>query len=222
MTNVLKCIIFDMDGTLVDSEKVYLTGYKKTFAKFNVAIADEKLQRFSGLSGEDELNTIDEYTNDRAISEQILTEMIAYAESEFAANRVELKSGAVSLLDYCKQLGLKVGLATSSYEEHARSMLKSLGIIHYFDFFVFGDEISIPKPDPMIFRTAARRSGHQRDECLVIEDSLAGVTAATKARLSVVQIADDIDPIHFANYNVDALSEIKPIIEALLPIAPSE
>ena len=217
MNRVLKCVIFDMDGTLVDSEKVYLTGYKTAFDKFNIAATESELKIFAGLSGADEMNEIDKFTNDRAVTEQLFNEMITYCFKEFAANRVELKPDAVALLDYCKESGLKIGLATSSHEENARSVLTQLNIIDYFDFFVFGDEVETPKPDPTIYRLAVLRSGFKRDDCLVIEDSLAGVTSATKARLAVVQIFDDVDPVYFANYNVDALKGIMPIIDKLVP-----
>lgn len=217
MNRVLKCVIFDMDGTLVDSEKVYLAGYKNAFDKFNVAATGSELKIFTGLSGDDELNEIDKFTNDRAITEQIFEHMITYCHNEFAANRVELKADAVQLLDYCRDRCLKIGLATSSHEKNARDILTNLNIIDYFDFFVFGDEVDTPKPDPTIYRMATLRSGFERDDCLVVEDSLAGVTSATKARLSVIQIFDDVDPIYFANYNVDTLKGIIPIIDKLIP-----
>ena len=138
-------------------------------------------------------------------------------DNEFASNEVELKSDAVSLLDYCKAHYLKIGLVTSSHEKGARSILTKLNLIDYFDFFVFGDEISFPKPDPAIYRMATLKSGLDREDCMVIEDSLTGVTSATKARLSVVQVFDEVDPVYFANYNVGELKGIMPIIDKLVP-----
>lgn len=216
MNKACKCIIFDMDGTLVDSEKVYLAGYKNAFEQFNVVATESDLKIFSGLSGDNELNEIDKFTNDRAITEQILEHMIIYSHHEFSANQVELKSDAIELLDFCKERCLKIGLATSSHEKHARDLLTKLNIIDYFDFFVFGDEIDTPKPDPAIYREAIVRSGFERDDCMVVEDSLAGVTSATKARLSVIQICDDVGPIYFANHNVDGLKKIIPIMDNLV------
>ena len=217
MTSVLKCVIFDMDGTLVDSEKVYLAGYKHAFDKFNVAATVSELKVFAGLSGDDEMSEIDKFTNDRAVTESVFNEMVNYFQNEYDEHQVELKADAIKLLDYCKECHLKIGLATSSYEQGARELLTKLNIIDYFDFFVFGDEIDTPKPDPEIYRVAIERSGCDRDDCLVIEDSLAGVTSATKARLPVIQIFGDVDPVHFANYNVDALKKIMPIIDKLIP-----
>ena len=206
-----------MDGTLVDSEKVYLSGFKRAFDKFNVVATESELKVFSGLSGGDELKELDKFTHNRAVTEQVFDHMITYCHQEFAANRVELKSDAVILLDYCREQGLKIGLATSTHEKDARSMLKKLDIIDYFDFFVFGDEVTTPKPDPTIYRMATVRSGFRRGECLVVEDSLAGVTSATKARLSVIQICDDIDPVQLADNHVKALKEVMPLIDKQLP-----
>lgn len=216
MRKSLKCIIFDMDGTLVDSEKVYLTGYKKAFEPFNIAATDLQLRIFSGLSGDDELNELDKFTNDRWVTEQIFKYMITYCHNEFAASRVKLKTGAVQLLNHCKKRSLKIGLATASHEKNARNLLTKLNIIDYFDFLVFGNEIDTPKPDPAIYREAIIRSGFDREHCLVVEDSLAGVISATKARLSVIHLCDDIEPIYFANYNIGTLSAITVLIDSLL------
>ena len=214
MKKELRCLIFDMDGTLVDSEKIYLSSYKRVFAEHNVAIADNELQQFSGLSDEDELRAIDAYTQDRALSEIVLSEMIEYAQIEFDRNRVVLKGGAIELLEYCQRQHLKLVLATSTRRQKAQKMLKTLGIFDYFDALIYGDEVSTPKPEPTIFLLALERSQMRREDCLVVEDSVAGVTAATRARMSVVQIIDDVDPVYFANYHVSNLLEIKKIIDA--------
>lgn len=216
MNDVLKCVIFDMDGTLVDSEKVYLSGYRHAFDRFNIAVTASQLKMFTGLSGADERYEIDKFTNDRTVTKQILAEVTAHYQREFAANRVVLKPDALALLNGCKLRHLKMGLATSTHTKSAREVLTQLALMDYFDFFVFGDEVDAPKPDPAIYRMAVERSGFERHDCLVIEDSLAGVTSATKARLAVVQVFDDVDPIYFANYNVDALKDVMPIIDKLM------
>jgi HAD superfamily hydrolase (TIGR01509 family) len=169
------------------------------------------------MSGEDEMLEIDKTTLSRECTDQVFKDMLDYAYCEFEKHNVELKAGAIELLDYCQDNHLQIGLATSTYETRARETLEKLGLLSYFDFLVFGDEVDIPKPDPMIYHLAVERSGIGHDNCLVVEDSLSGVLSARKAKLSVVQIFDDVDPVDLADYNVDALSGIMPIIDQLVP-----
>jgi len=205
-----------MDGTLVDSEKIYLAGFKHAFEQAGIRVDEANLKVFCGMSGEDELNEIDKFTNDREATNHVFETMITYCHREFSASRVELKANAERLLAHCKSQGLKIGLATSSYKDSATALLEKLGILDYFEFLVFGDEVSTPKPDPMIYHLAVHRSGFEGDGCLVVEDSFSGVTAAREALLAVIQICDDIRPVDFATYHVYDLSEILPIIDKLV------
>jgi len=202
-----------MDGTLVDSEKVYLKGFEHAFNKNGFAVDADFVKVFVGMSGEEEMLEIDKTTGNREMTNQVFRDMLEFAHYEF--DNVELKSGAVELLEHCQNNDLKIGLATSTHETSARKTLKKLGIFSYFEFFVFGDEVDRPKPDPMIYRLAIKRSGLEREDCLVIEDSLSGIMSAKKASLPVVQIFDDVDLVDLADYNVKTLSEIMPIIDDL-------
>ena len=205
-----------MDGTLVDSEKVYLRGYQHAFGKNGITVDSDFAKIFIGMSGADELLEIDKVTGSRAITDKVFKDMLTYAHDEFTAQRVELKVGAKALLAYCQRCGLKIGLATSSHQASATSMLEKLDILSYFDFLVFGDEVEVPKPDPMIYRLAIKRSGFAPKHCLAVEDSFSGVTSAKKADLFVAQIFDDVDLVPAADYNVGTLRELVPIIEQLI------
>jgi len=202
-----------MDGTLVDSEKVYLKGFEYAFNKNGFAVDADFVKIFVGMSGEDEMMEIDKITGHREMTDKVFKDMLDFAHCEF--DNVELKKGAVELLEHCQNYDLKIGLATSTHETSARKTLKKLEILSYFDFFVFGDEVDRPKPDPMIYHLAIKRSGLERENCLVIEDSLSGVMSAKKASLPVVQIFDDVDLVDLADYNVNTLSKIMPIIDDL-------
>ena len=202
-----------MDGTLVDSEKIYLKGFQQAFNKNGFDVDGDFVKVFSGMSGEEEMLEIDKITRDRAVTNKIFQEMLDYVHSEF--DHVELKTGAVALLEHCQNYHLKIGLATSTHEASARATLEKFGLLSYFDFFVFGNEVAVPKPDPMIYRLATAKSEFRPEHCLVVEDSFSGVTAATKAKLSVVQIIDDVPPVDLADYHVGALNEVHSIIDKL-------
>jgi len=212
MSKELKCMIFDMDGTLVDSEKVYQVGFRRAFDHFDIEISHDEIVTFSGLSGEEEMELLDTYTKDRAVSEDLFSRMMTYCMGEFSEDRVQLKSHAISLLQHCKEQGLKVGLATSTHEKDAVRLLKKLAIFPYFDFFVFGDHVETPKPDPANYKLALQRSGSLASECLAVEDSRSGVTSAHLAGIAVVQICDDTKPVDLADYHITSLQEIEGIM----------
>lgn len=212
MSRELKCLIFDMDGTLVDSEKVYQVGFRRAFAYFDIEISHDEIVMFSGLSGEEEMILLDTYTKNREISNALFNQMITYCKGEFAEDRVQLKSHAIQLLQRCKEQGLKVGLATSTHEKEALKLLKKLNIFSYFDFFVFGDHVENPKPAPDNYQLALQRSGLKADACLAVEDSRSGVTSAHLAGMEVIQICDDTKPVDLADYHITSLQEIEGII----------
>lgn len=212
MDKPLKCMIFDMDGTLVDSEKVYHEGFKRAFDHFEIEISHEEIVMFSGLSGEEEITLLDTYTKDRQISTELFDRVLTYTYGEFSADRVALKSHAIELLQYCQKQGLKIGLATSTHEEDATRLLKKLDIYFYFDFFVFGDHVENAKPAPDNYKLAVRRSGFEPSECLAVEDSKSGVTSAHSVGIPIIQICDDTKPVELANYHITHLQEIEGII----------
>jgi len=211
---MLKCIIFDMDGTLIDSEKVYIQGFYHAFLRHNFNLTLEDVKVFIGMSGEAELLELDKITNDRAVTLQIMNDMLNFAKKEMTDNTVSLKKGAKELLAYFRDGGFNIGLATSTFKNSALVTLDTTLMLPFFDFLVFGDDVSRPKPDKMIYELAIKKSGFKASECIVIEDSHSGVTSAIAANLPVIQLIDDVTPLEIATYTVRSLSEIKLIIES--------
>lgn len=103
---------------------------------------------------------------------------------------IPLKRGALELLQYLKEKGYKIALATSSVKERALTLLSKNGVDSYFDDYVFGPEVKHGKPYPDVFCKAAAKVGSDPLNCLVLEDSEAGIKAACSAGMSVICIPD--------------------------------
>lgn len=213
---MLTCVIFDMDGTLIDSEKFYLEGFKHAFAEYGFLLSADEIKVFVGMSGESEMLEIDKITHNRDITNQIFNDMLTFAKKELTNQMVPLKPYARELLTHCQNLGLKIGLATSTYEASGLKTLKETDLLHFFDFLVFGNEVTVPKPNKMIYELALKKANASTGECLVVEDSHSGVVAATSGNLAVAQLIDDIPAHNMSTYTVNSLKELMPLINTLL------
>ena len=106
------------------------------------------------------------------------------------AEGIDLKPGAKELLQYLKHNGYKMIVASSSVRARAINLLTQNGIVEYFDDFVFGPEVKRGKPNPDIFLKAAEKLDEAPENCLVLEDSEAGIQAAYAANIPVICIPD--------------------------------
>jgi len=191
MTNQeLKAVIFDMDGTLIDSESVYTEGYHRAFLEKGIAIDLAVIESWSGQNSEDTLELIDAYTKDRSLSAEIRLMRIDYFNQALKAGRVSLNEHAKELISFCKKEGLKVGLATSTAKDWALDILSCFDLANAFDFTAFGDEAKAFKPDPDIYHLALQRGELSATEVLVVEDSKSGILAALGAGLPVIHLTD--------------------------------
>lgn len=185
-----KAVIFDLDGLLINSEIISHQIIQKMVEPFGYEVTmSDYADHYSGRSDTANIHDIIErfslpYDLDTGL------ERSRCIEKELLAKGVELKRGAKELLEYLKRNGYRIALASSSVKERAMSILKQHHIEDYFDVFVFGDEIERGKPHPDIFLKACEKLQMQEDDCLVLEDSEAGVRAALRAGISVICIPD--------------------------------
>lgn len=189
-----KAIIFDMDGTLFDTEALSLIAWDKAATKYKVNI-DKKLQfAFIGLAKKDILKLLKPFMNKGVTAEEVYNYHIIYQENYLKENEIPLKGNVKNILVQLNKQGYKLALATSSYRENAEYLLKKSEIFELFDIVVCGDEIQQNKPHPQIYRTVAERLSLYGHECLVIEDSSNGVKAGYFAGMDVIMIPDLISP----------------------------
>lgn len=214
---MLKAVIFDLDGLLADTEPLSFRIYQELLAPYGLGFPlSHYAAHYSGRTAIANLQQCrQEFGLDTSVDELLCqTEEI---ERQLLAEGVDLKKGAYTLLHYLRSRGLSIALATSSVKDRAEGILNKAGIAGYFDVFVCAADIQHSKPHPEIFLRAAQKLGLSPVECLVLEDSEAGVEAAFRAGIPVIHIPDmkDISPAHRAMTagQYASLDEVIPYIQ---------
>ena len=215
----MNAVIFDLDGLLIDSEKISYDIIVKLLAPqgFDFSIQGYARQYSGKTEGMNVGNLIRAYDLPWTLEEGL--EKVSALERELLYKKVDLKPGARELLDYLKERHFKTALATSSTEDRALKILTCLGIRECFDAFAYGYEVEHGKPAPDIFLRACAKIGEKPENCLVLEDSEAGVQAAFAAGIPVICIPDLKRPgeefIQKTECLLESLADVIPWIEGL-------
>lgn len=183
---MLKAIVFDMDGVIVDSEPLHKKVQEAILARYGIEPTEEELQSYIGLGIKPLLEKhIQKYRLPVSLEELHLL----YLETLFRIfTNGELKPipGAIELIQQGKNAGLKLGIASSSPLKLIQLILNRLQMLTHFDTIVSGDQVQKGKPDPEIFLESAKRLQCEPSECVAIEDSTNGILSAKKAHMKCV------------------------------------
>jgi HAD superfamily hydrolase (TIGR01509 family) len=184
-------LLFDLDGTLVDSDPEHLAAFQRVFAPHGIKLDhSEYAANIMGASNE--------LIASRYLSHLSLVEQAAALDAKEAAYRDGLGAlepilGALALLDYADRRGLKRAVVTNAPRANAEKVLAALGIEGRLPIVVIGGELARSKPDPLPYLTALERTGALAANSLAFEDSLSGVRAAAAAGLAVVGMTTTLD-----------------------------
>lgn len=188
---MIKAIIFDMDGLLIDSEMISYKCYRDFLKEHGYTFTlKEYIQDYPGKTLIKSLNFIQEHYHLDFKIEDGIQKFRELEDIHIKKDGVPLKKGALELLNYLKQNKYKTIVATSSRKERAINLLESLQVLSYFDHFVFGSEVKHSKPAPDIFLKACEKLDVLPQEALVLEDSEAGIDSAYQAQIPVICIPD--------------------------------
>lgn len=200
--------IFDLDGTIIRSEKEWGMAYLSVLQKLGQNISsDPHIPGVSVKSNWQNFITKFNIKTDRTVEE---LEIMTFAEYEKLISQITLNDGVIEFMDLLKENGISLSLATSSNWELTDKILKQFGLINYFESITTGEEVLDSKPAPDIFLLASEKLGVDPMDCLVIEDSVSGITAAKDAGMKVVAISneDNEENLEEANLVVESFSAI--------------
>lgn len=186
----MDAVIFDLDGLLADTEIISLKVYQELLEDFGIPFTEETYSReYSGHREEENVQRfLDTYDLPWNFDQTL--EKVYELEARILVKGVNLKKGAKNLLAFLQREGIPIALATSSVESRARMILDSNGILALFDHLVFAKDVKRSKPYPDIFLKACRDLNVLPENCLVLEDSEAGIEAAYRAGIPIICIPD--------------------------------
>lgn len=190
---MIKLVIFDVDGTLVDSESVYV---KAALKNLEVNHYNIPMSAIMGIIGQNKVagQKLIESTQDDSFNyDKYLQDFRKIRDELLEKEPYKLKKGALNILNYCKKHDIKMAIATSTARDKQIKVLTELGIIDYFDYMVFGDEIKNSKPDPEIYLKVFEHYNYGKDEMIIYEDSKNGILSAHNAGIRVVYIKDIVE-----------------------------
>ncbi|WP_195540441.1 HAD family hydrolase [Eubacterium maltosivorans] len=184
-----KAVIFDFDGTLVDSmglwhsiDHIYLERHHK--------VCPETLPyEIAGKSFTETAEYFKERFELEDSIEDIKAEWVAMSHEEYL-NHVHFKPGALRLIRDLHSRRQRIAIATSNNRETTEAFLQKHNVLSYFDILCFTTEVGAGKPNPAVFNQAAQLLSLPADDCLVFEDTLEGIQAAKAAGMDVIAVAD--------------------------------
>ena len=193
---MIKCVIFDMDGLMIDSERVTFRAYMEVCEKHGFPMSlDFYKNEMIGHNVTYMKSLLKKMAGEDFPSDDVVREVYEYVAKDFyEINGIPVKTGLCELLAYIKEQGWKTYVATSSSHDRVKKIIETAGIASYFDGSVCGDEVTRGKPDPETFEVALRKAGVRADEAYVIEDSELGIEAAYRAGIPAICVPDMIDP----------------------------
>lgn len=179
--NNLQLVIFDLDGTLIDSEAIYRKGWSHVLKAYGHDLHESEFEVMRGKSTNHNNEIIKSYLGTDELVQEARQQRETYYFNALEQGDIQLKAGALELIEQTKAQGLKLAVATSSYKERGLASLQALDLLKYFDYLAFGDEVTHSKPHPEIYQRILDEATVHSDQAIAIEDSTSGLQAALAA-----------------------------------------
>ena len=217
--NKIKAVLFDMDGVIFDTEREYLKEWEAIFKKYGYKMKKEIYISVMGRGRKKVKEIFKEKFGEDLPIDKMYIEKDKMLKKAVENNKVPLKEGALELLEFLKENGYKIALATSAKRERVKIQVSHAKIENIFDATVCSEDITNSKPDPEIFLKAAEKVCVNPENCIVIEDSEAGIKAAFNAKMMGFHIEDlkkaDESILKYSYKNFKNLIEIKEYIKSM-------
>ncbi len=190
----INAVIFDMDGTMIDTEKIKENGWKYAGNCQNIIIDDKILSEMRGTNKE----YCKEFINIKFKNidfEKLYNDRNEFVERYINTNGIKMKKGLMEILQFLKSNNYKIAVASSSEEETIRRYLEKINVLDFFDIIVAGDMIKNGKPNPEIYLKAVELLNVPKEQCIGIEDSNSGILSVYRAGIKAIMIPDLEEPI---------------------------
>lgn len=190
----IRGVLFDMDGLVLDSEKLYSRFWREACLFYGFPMSYEQSLKMRALNSKLGEAMLHSFFGPAADYRKLRSKRIELMDAFIEENGVELKPGVFELLDHLQRKGIVTAIASSSPPERIRSHLSRHGLDTRFGCLCSGHEVSNGKPAPDIYIHAAHRLGLKPEECLALEDAPAGILSAYRAGCLSVMVPDQDQP----------------------------
>jgi beta-phosphoglucomutase len=184
--------IFDLDGVIVDTAKYHFKAWQSLAKNLQYNFTEQDNEQFKGVSRVRSLELLLEMAQYKATEKEkeqwLIDKNTHYLALISHMNNSEILPGITEILKALKAQQIPVALGSAS--KNAQPILEKVGLLSYFDVLVDGNEVTMAKPNPEVFLTAAKGLGVAPEDCVVFEDAQAGVAAAKAAKMTCVGIGD--------------------------------
>lgn len=189
----MKAIVFDLDGVLIDSERLVLRAWREAAQNFGLPDVSTIFPRCLGVNHAKTEELFLAYCGGAANYESFRA-AVRELYGKYTKDGVPIKPGASELLNWLREAGWSIGLASSSRQESVRRALDTTGLTPFFRTLVCGDMLPASKPEPDIYLRACAELGASPMETFAVEDSLNGLLSASRAGMRVLLVPDLIAP----------------------------
>lgn len=183
-------VLFDMDGLVLDTEKLYSRFWQEAANALGYPMTREQALGMRSLNRDAGKAKLESYFGTEISYTEVRNKRIALMEEFVEKEGVYCKPGIRKLLDFLHAKGIKTAIATSSPMDRTQKYLSSVKLLDEFDKIISGYMVEKGKPEPDIYLYAAKELGLQPENCLVLEDSPAGIQAAYRAGCIPVMVPD--------------------------------
>ncbi|MBO5469214.1 MAG: HAD family phosphatase [Lachnospiraceae bacterium] len=193
---MIKAVVFDMDGVIFDSEKLYRKHWMITGREYGIPEdeMEDLCNHIAGATRQHNERLLKEHFGEDFDYDTFRAKTMDRMDAEIARNGLDMKPGVKELFAYLKENGYQIALATSTAQERASRNLQRAGILEVFDKIVYGGVVPNGKPAPDIYLRACEELGVKPEEAIGIEDSINGVKSSSAAGLYTIMVVDLIEP----------------------------
>lgn len=190
----IRAVLFDMDGTLIDTEKYYRRFWPKALEAFGYHMTDEQALTMRSLGRPFAIDQLKAWFGPEIDYYAVREKRKVMVEECLEREGISLKPGAIEILQALRGRNITTAVATATDLERTERYLKKVGLFEYFDKLISATMVKEGKPSPDIYVYACEQLGLDPDQCIAVEDSPNGVMSAYRAGLKVIMVPDQTEP----------------------------
>jgi mannitol-1-/sugar-/sorbitol-6-/2-deoxyglucose-6-phosphatase len=210
---MIKAVIFDMDGVIIDSEPFWRDAYMAVLPRYNVQLTEELCHESKGVKVDVVVRNWHNIFNWQPANLEMVEQEIIEEVLRLVRTKGKSMPGLLDLLNWLKSKNIKTGLATSSLFSIMDVVLDSLQLRSYFDVTHSAEAEKAGKPAPDVYLGTAKMLGVEPQECIAIEDSVTGIISAKAAGMYAIALPEEpefeMEKYNIADLKIRSLLEIK-------------